>query len=253
MNRSTTARAFVVAALLAFAAASRATGQEAERLQRARAGLPRPAAVRLDQLLQAASTRGLPTAPLVDKVLEGEAKQAPPDRILAVVGQLSDNLGRARALLQAGGAPGADDLTAVADALRRGVPEAAVRTLHARRPDRPIALAVVTLADLVQEGVPVQHALQLLQVWADRGARQNELRDLPASIERLMHEGTLPTQAAEAVERSLKGGGADVVSDRGKSGSDHGRSGDKPDRPPVPPGSGPPTGKDKPGSHKGHD
>jgi hypothetical protein len=254
MIRSSTARAFVVAAFLACAAALGASGQEPERLQRARAGLPRHAAARLDQLLQAASTRGLPTSPLVDKVLEGEAKQAPPERILAVVGQLSDNHGRARALRQTGGAPGADDLTAVADALRRGVPEAAVRTLHARRPDRPIALAVVTLADLVQEGVPVQHALQLLQAWADRGGRQSELRDLPASVERLMHQGTLPAQAAEAVEHALKGGGAeDLASDRGKSGSDHGRGGDKPDRPPVPPGAGPPSGKDGSGSHKGHD
>lgn len=246
-----TRRILTLTALLVCVGAARAAAQEPDRLQRARAALPKPAAARLDQLLKTATARGLPTSPLVDKVLEGEAKQVPPDRILGVVAQLADNLGRARALLDDAGAPDADELTAVADALRRGVPDEAVRSLHRRQPARPVALAVVTLADLVQEGVPVQQALDMLQAWADRGGKPSELRELPAAVERLMRDGTLPAQAAVAVTRSMKGQAPGRPESPGKSDLAPGRSG-KPDGPPIPPGAGPPPGKGKPPRTHGH-
>jgi len=207
----------LIAALLACADATRLIGQDAERLRQARAGLPRADAARFDRLLRAAERRGLPTSALVDKTLEGEAKHAPPDRIIAVLQQLSGNLGRARSLLQPGPKPSAEDITAVADALRRGVPDAAVRALRAQKPGRSLSLPVLTLADLVQAGVPQRDAVALLQAWSDRGGKNNDLRDLPATIERMRHSGTLPAQAAQMLTQSMRG------HDRAEGNGEHSR------------------------------
>lgn len=234
-------RLLCTAALLLALGATRASGQDADRLQRARAGLPRAAATRLDQILESARSRGLPTSPLVDKVLEGEAKAAPPDRIVIVVAQLADNLARARAIIIDTGAPDLDDITAVADAIRRGVPEKTIRALHGRQHGRTFALPVETLADLVQQGVPDDQALDLLQAWAERGGDSGELRDLPAAVERLIREGVIPARAAEAIAQSMRGGAHGPPAGVGKANAPGQLK--KPTRAPVSPGAGPPPGK----------
>lgn len=248
MKNRTVYRLLCTAALL-LGVAAQASGQDADRLQRARAGLPRPAADRLDKILQAATARGLPTSPLVDKALEGEAKQAPPDRIVAVVALLADNLGHARTMLLDFGSPGLDDITAVADAIRRGVPEKTIRALRAHQPRRPFALPVETLADLIQQGVPDEDAVVLLQAWSDRGGDNAELRDLPAAVERLIHQGTIPARAAEAIAQSMSGGAHGPPAGAGKSGSAPGQI-RKATGSPVSPGAGPPPGKQKGGPPK---
>ncbi|HEX9109821.1 MAG TPA: hypothetical protein VF832_21410 [Longimicrobiales bacterium] len=251
---TTAACRIAIVALLAVAGAARTSAQEPDRLERARAALPRAAAARLEAILKQATAKGLPSAALIDKTLEGEAKQAPPERILAVVQQLADNLDRARTLLLEGGAPGADDITAVADALRRGVPDHAVRTLRAKQPGRPLGLAVETLADLLQVGVPVDQAVAVLQAWADRGGKNADLRDLPAAVERMVRNGTLPAQAAQSLAAEMRGSGAASSGKGGKSDLAPGQN--KGDRPPVSPGAGPPRGKQKPPPskppHPGH-
>lgn len=245
MSRTTLFRLLAAAALLVAPGAARVSAQAPDRTARARADLPRAAAARFDQIVADARAQGLPTDPLVDKALEGEAKHVPPDRIIAVLTQLSQNLGRARALIAQGGAPSGDDVAAAADALRRGVPERAVRELRARQANRPVAMAVVTLADLVQQGVPVEQALNLLQAWSDRHGSNAELRDLPAAVERLMHQGVLPAQAAQAVAQSVRNAGTGRPASPGKSDLAPGQAG-KVVRPPVAPGAGPPPGKGRP-------
>ncbi len=250
MRKFPACRLLALAALLVCAGASRAVAQDAERAERARAGLPRAAAIRLDQILDQAGTQGLPTAPLIDKALEGEAKKAPADRILAVVQQLLANLARARDILESGAPPVADDIMAVADALRRGVSERAVRALHGGKFGRSFALPVETLADLHDVGVPDDQGVTLLRAWAARQGKDADLRDLPAAVERLIRAGTLPAQAAQVL--------AQEMTDHGKAG-DHGRSdvapghAGKSDRPPVSPGAGPPRGKENPNpGHRPH-
>jgi len=250
MHRLPACRLLALAALLASVGASRASAQDAGRVERARAGLPRAAAGRFDQILSQAAARGLPTAPLIDKTLEGEAKKAPPERILVVVNELATNLGRARSLLENGAPPVPDDITAVADALRRGVSERAVRMLHARHMVRSMALPVETLADLHQVGVPDNQAVALLEAWAARHGDAADLRNLPAAVERLIRSGTLPAQAAQSLAQAMRSSGES--GDRGKSHIAPGRAG-KSDRPLVSPGAGPPRGKDKePPSNPGH-
>src|SRR5690606_25569882 len=138
-----------------------ASAQEPTKQERVRAAFSGEAARELERLLADARDRGLPAEPLLDKALEGAAKGVPAERVLAVVAQLSTGLGRARAILAEDGSPPVPaDVVAVADGLRRGVPERAVSRLRTEAgPDEPIALAVHTLADLLDRGVPVDAAL----------------------------------------------------------------------------------------------
>ena len=237
------------AGLLLCLGASRAAAQDAYRLQRARSGLPGSAAARLDRILQTAAAQGVPTAALVDKTLEGEAKGVPADRILDVVAVLAVNLGRARSILLESGSADGDDVSAAADALRRGVPEGNIRALRLQQHGRPFALPVVTLADLEQQGVPGDRALALLAAWSRRGADPGELRELPAAVERLIRSGTLPAQAAITVTAAITGNPGDAATVSGKSDMAPGHLNG--DRPPVSPGAGPPPGKGHKTSHPG--
>lgn len=208
-------------------------------LARARAVLPPDAMRDLERAVEAARSRGLPTEPLVDKALEGAAKGVPVERILAVVGQLLEELERAHALLAASGTPAPADVTAVADAIRRGVPEEAIRSLHSgSAPGEPIALAVHTLADLLDRGVPVDAALDVFSAWRSHGARSETLRELPAAVERLIREGALPAQAAAAVATAVRAGHGPATARRQTVPATHDdRRGTPPiDQPPLPAG-----------------
>src|SRR5688572_18943059 len=84
-------------------------------LQRAKAQLPRDAARMLEQTVNDARKKGLPTEPLIDKALEGTAKRVPPGMILNAVRQKADMLSRAHAALRPFGKPAPADVTATAD------------------------------------------------------------------------------------------------------------------------------------------
>lgn len=220
------------------------------RLTRIRAELPPAAVERIETQLQQAMERGLPVEPLLDKAVEGIAKGVAGDRIAGAVTQLSGQLGQARALLGNGAPPAAVDVTAVADALRRGVPEHAVRRIRERAaPDEPVAMAVHTVGDLMDQGVPVEQALAVLEAWRGRGGSAAELRELPAAVERLIRQGTLPAQAAAAVSGAMQAGGPPGLTG-GHPGQGQGVGGPPGGGPPIPPGAGPPDDRGK-GKGKG--
>ena len=228
-----------IIALAATAVPAAAQQSPDQRLDRIRGSLPAAAVERIEASLDAAQRQGLPVEPLLDKAVEGITKGVPGDRIAAAIGTLARELGRANALLGNGVRPAPADVSAVADALRRGVPETSVRQLagHAREGE-PVALAVHTLGDLIDRGVPAEHALTMLDAWRDRGGQADELRELPAAVERLMRQGVLPEQAAAAVSGAMRRGAAPgMVGGAGK-----GPGGG----PPIPPGAGPPTQRGKP-------
>lgn len=214
-----------------------ADAQEVDgRLARIRAQLSEAAVQQIEARITEARQQGLPVEPLLDKAVEGIAKGVPGDRIAGAVGALATELGRARSLLGNGAPPTAADVSAVADALRRGVPEAAVqRIAGSADPDEPLALAIHTLGDLMDRGVPADQALTVLEVWRARGARVGELRELPAAVERLIRQGVLPEQAAAAVAGAMRGATPNAIGDTQGKGQG----------PPIPPGSGPPAGKGK--------
>lgn len=234
----------VGAVIALLAAVQPAVAQEApqapdHRLTRVREALPAAAVEQIEASLADARIRGLPVEPLLDKAVEGIAKGVPGERIAGAVGTLARELGQARALLRDGATPPPADVAAVADALRRGIPEGTIRRMAERTGEgEPVALAVHTLGDLIERGVPADQALAVLEAWRERGARADELRELPAAVERLMRRGVLPAQAAAAVAGAMRQGGTPGMAGNPGKGP--------PTGPPIPPGAGPPTGRGKP-------
>jgi hypothetical protein len=175
-------------------------------LQRAKAQLPRDAARMLEQTVNDARKKGLPTEPLIDKALEGSAKGIPPAVILNAVRAKVDLLARADAALRPFGKPGAADVTATADALQRGVSTDMVKRVRAgRRNDEPVGMALHTLADLLDRKVPVNVAFEVIESWRERGGKSEELREIPAVVERLIRQGKSPTAAGRSVAQPAGG------------------------------------------------
>lgn len=251
-------RGLLGAGMLALLVVTALSAQDAGALERIRAGMPADQAAAVEALLTRARERDIPVQPLVDKALEGLAKHAPAPLVVRAMEQLSQQLGEAQALLRDGQPPAPGDVAAVADALRRGVPEGAVRSLRQQRgPGQPIGLAVHTLGDLLDRGVPVDPALDALEAWKERGATADDLREMPAAVDGLIRRGVMPGEAASAVAAAMRAGmppGAagppDHAMGKGKAGAP-GMS----HRPPMPPGSGPPSGRPDPrtkGKPPGH-
>ncbi len=239
----------LLAMALAFATAAGLHAQEAGALERIRAGLPPDQARAVEAVLERAREQNLPVQPLVDKALEGVAKHAPPPLVVRAMEQLSARLGEARTILADGAPPASSEVAAVADALSRGVPETAIRSLRTGRgPDEPIGLAVHTLGDLLDRGVPVDAALDVLNAWREHGARADELRELPAAVEGLIRRGVMPGQAAAAVASAVRAGMPPASAGPPSQVSGKGKGPGISAQPPIPPGAGPPSGRPDPGS-----
>lgn len=226
-------------ALLVGALPAHAQTEPDTRLERIRTTLPTVAVERIEASIAEAQRQGLPVAPLLDKAVEGIAKNVPGERIAGAVQVLTRELARAQTLLRGGAPHTPADVAAVADALRREVPEPSIRRLRERAGEgEPVALAVHILGDLMDRGVPSNQALGVIEAWRERGARADELRELPAAVERLMRQGARPEQAAAAVAGAMRGGGPPgLVGNPG---------GGPPNGPPIPPGAGPPSERGKP-------
>lgn len=244
MNR--TVRGVTCGAVLALAAAVvPLAAQEGDpRLDRIRAELPEPAAEQIQARIEEARTAGLPVEALLDKAVEGIAKRIPAPRIAGAVDQLAQELERARDLLRDGVPAPPTDVAAVADAMRRGVPESAIRRLAERAgPEEPTALAVHTMGDLMDRGVPADQAVAVLEAWRGRGARRTELRELSGAVERLIQQGVLPGQAAAAVADHMRRAAGQGPGPGPGGGQGPGMMMEG--TPPIPPGTGPPEDRGK--------
>lgn len=225
----------MTALALALVAAPSSVRGQVEGAARARAGLDQASAARFDAALEQARAQGLPTESLVNKALEGVAKQVPPARIMAAVEQRLALLGRARAALAPG--HGAAEISAVADAMQRGVSAEVVQRVRQQAGgEEPIAVAVHVVADLAERGVPVDVALDVLSAWRQRGAPASELPDLPAGVDRLVRQGMRPAQAGQALAASMRAGHSAGAPGRSGTAGRPSTTG-RPDRPPPDPAS----------------
>ncbi len=201
-------------------------------LARAKAALPRDAARELDRTIADARKRGLPTEPLVHKALEGVAKRMPPGAVLGAVRQRADLLARADAALRPLKASNAANVTAAADAMQRGVSESVLeRVLTGRRNSEPVGVALHTVADLMDRGVPVDVAIDVLRSWRERGGRNEDLREYPATIERLIRQGVSPSVAGQRLRDAVLTGRPPWAGGRSGPPPGRGNSGDRPGKP----------------------
>jgi hypothetical protein len=182
--------------------ASGVGAQETARL-RAERTLPAPVFQEIATLASGLEASGIPEEPLFAKALEGVAKRVPQDRLVPAVRDYAARLGQSRAAL----GPDADIplLVAGADAIQRGVASSALRELPRDRPRTPMALLV--LAELVESGVPVDRALEMVREAMAQRARDERILDASARVRMLIRQGVPPRDAVERVRAMLRDAG----------------------------------------------
>ena len=209
-RRSIDLRAAVLAVLWVAGVAVPATAAQGPGpdLERLRGRVSAEAYDRLASAVERARASGLPTDPLVSKALEGVAKRVPEDRILAVVERLEASLARAREALEAAGvsSPAPSAIVGVATAFERGVPGDAVGATVAAGGGPDPTVALNTVADLIQRGVPAEDALAMVVELLKRGGHARDLVELPAAIDRLRSRGLGVPDAARELLRAIRAG-----------------------------------------------
>jgi hypothetical protein len=175
----------LVAALLAARAASAQDPRLEHRLDSATLAA-------VGALMDSARSAMLPVEPLVQRALEGTAKHAEPDRIIAAVRRLAGELGVARGALGRESSPA--ELDAGASALRAGVRPEDLTLLRQRR-TQSLTVALAALTDLVTGGVPPDSAAAAVLALASR-ARDDQIADFRRAVERDIALGATPAAAA---------------------------------------------------------
>lgn len=142
---------------------------------------PPTVAAQLSATVDSASREGLPPEPLVLRALEGQAKGAPVDQIVAAVGRLRDLLRAAHLTLGAAASP--TELTTAAAALQAGLPQARLAELHKLRGSLPVTAPLNAYLDLTARGAPADGAWSRISDLVRRRASDAEfVRLTPADI-----------------------------------------------------------------------
>jgi len=174
---------------------------------RLRGRIPEAAVATIDSLVSSAVGSGLPAEPLVQKALEGGAKGAPADRIIAAVSARAGELRAAQALLLRGGdgpVP-AGEITAVAAALGRRLPPELAERVAAALPGEPSGPAMHAVADLVGHRIAQDSAVDLIVTAANAGVRGLRLLDVAAATVHELQRGRSPGDALATVRAALPG------------------------------------------------
>ncbi len=172
--------------------------------QRLTGRVPPPIASLVEELGTAASARGLPIDPLIEKAIEGSAKGVAPERVASALRLLAMQLDTAAAALRDGGL--VSDTLAIAAgefAITAGLSGSDITAL-ARTGANAAALTVGlrvagTLAAL---GVPPAEDIGLVSVGLRSGEPVSALLSLPANVQSAMARGATPAQAAAGLARA---------------------------------------------------
>jgi hypothetical protein len=186
--------------LLALLVSVRAAAQQAtdQRLHSAA-----PVVVRaVDSLVAQAAARGLPGEPVILKAIEGTAKGASPERVVAALGVVLERLGSAAAALREGGDtnPGPAAIEAGAFALSAGLDSLAVSSLaRASAAAQAVEVTLRVSGTLAAIGVPSSQVVELVAQALRSGEPPAALLSLPARVQAGMARGASPAAAAAGV------------------------------------------------------
>ncbi len=187
-QRVHTGALMVIIAVMVTAWPSASAAQDPRLTNRFRDGI----LTQVTQVVDSARAEGLPAEPLIDRALEGAAKGAPPDRIVAAIRHL---WGELRTALDAfGDAATPAELTAGASALRAGATREDLAELRIRRPGQSLTVAAGVLADLVAVGVPSDTAVAAVLAMAANSG-DAEYIAFRRNVERDIALGASPTDA----------------------------------------------------------
>ncbi len=186
-----------VALMLLLVCAPVAGAQDA----RLAARLDRPTRDAVNALVDSARRARLPTAPLVDKALEGAAKGSTGPKIVSAVRSLSARLAESRHVLGNDAASG--EIEAAATALDAGVAAHDLARLRAAAGKRRVTVPLAALTDLIGREVPVATAANVVISLAKAGVRDSDItmfeRNVRLDIERGADPGTAATTRASGV------------------------------------------------------
>ena len=176
-------------------------------------------------LFDDAAAKGLPTAPLINRALEGAARRVSGQRILSVVRAHAAALAEAKAALGAGSTVA--ELDAGATALRAGIDSRTLEVVRGTRPGGTAVTALVVLTDVVRRGVPTSTARDAVATIARLPRSDDALLGLQSTVAKNAQRG--PGMALDALNRYVRGTVTGAVSPSTPATSDR-----KPVRPPDP-------------------
>lgn len=187
----------IAALLLAVPFARPVAAQDA----RLAARLDKPTYIAVNAVIDSARVAKLPTAPLVDKALEGAAKGSDGAKIVFAVHQLSLRMGTARRVLGAGAS--SDEIKVAASALDAGVSPRDLALLRAAAGKRSVTMPLEVLADLIGREVPVPTATNLVLQLERSGVKDSDLSIFQRNVRADIERGAAPTVAATTRARGI--------------------------------------------------
>jgi hypothetical protein len=169
--------------------------------------VPAAALPAIDSIIATAVVESLPTEPLIQKALEGSAKNVPPDRLVSGVrhGLLQLRAARVIVAQTVPGQPVPDGhVAAVAAALARGLPAPIVTRILTIAPTEPPAPALHAAADLIAHHFDPDSAVDLLVAAHSKGLQGMRLPDVAvAAVHELQRGGRTPSEALAHVRAML--------------------------------------------------
>jgi hypothetical protein len=161
------------------------------------------ASAQLNEILNSAREKGLPTDQIVAKARQGLLFKAPPTKIVAAAQAVSHRLESAREAL--GESATAADINAGQDALSvPGVTVEMLRAIRKERPNRPVVVPVGLLAQLVAQGVKPASASDAIASLVRSNASDAQLVKLGSEIRNDVGPGTAITTALEVRVKALR-------------------------------------------------
>jgi hypothetical protein len=177
-------------------------------------------------VIDSAAADRLPVRPLLDKALEGQSKDATPDRIAAVVRALAGDLEAARRALGAGSSE--SDLSAGASALHAGAPVSTLTDLRRVRGHEPLAVPLAVLTELVARGVAPDTASATVVALTRQHVDDRALISFRQDVDHDVALGASPSVSAAMRAADVPAGGS------ASEPTDVGTSGHSPPPPPAP-------------------
>jgi hypothetical protein len=165
------------------------------------ARLDKPTLTAVTAIVDSARVSKLPTAPLIDKALEGAAKGFYGQDIIVAVQQLSLRMGSAKRALASNATP--DEIKAAASALDEGISVRDLTRLRTAAGKRPLTVPLAVLTDLVGEKIPIATATNLVLQLARSGVKDADLALFQRNVRSDVDQGADPTVAATTRARGL--------------------------------------------------
>jgi hypothetical protein len=149
----------------------------------------RETAAKLARIVESARAEGLPAEPIIAKAQQGALFHAPSAKIIAAAQAVARRLDEARDALAPRPTP--SDIAAGEDALSiNGMTTDALRAVRAVSPNRPVAVPIGVLAQLVASGLPASKATSVVTDLMKRGVTSKQLVALGGDVNSDVAAGT---------------------------------------------------------------